>query len=234
MFELAICDDSKSDAEYIRQLCLEYKKETDISVSVFLHGSALISEHSKSAFDIVLLDVDMPGSNGLELAKTIHKSTPQTIIIFVTSYPQYAIEAYDCEAFHYLLKPCDSQKLYQVINRAISKLIMTKKYHLIKSRGETVRLNLSDIYYIECCRKHIIYYTKDDKYDTIDTLNNVYGQLKEYGFYQVHQGFIVNFENVSRFDKYSVILNNGTEVMVSVRKRKESINAYLKYVEMYV
>lgn len=231
MFKLAICDDSKRDAEYLQQLCSKYTEEMDLSISVFLNGTELLSEHSKSAFDIVLLDVDMPNSNGLEIGKTIHTTDSQTIIIFVTSYPQYAIEAYDCEAFHYLLKPCDSQKLYQVLNRAISKLKVTKKYHLIKVQGETIKLKISDIYYIECCRKHIIYHTKNDEYDTIGTLSETYALLKEYGFFQVHQGFLVNFEKIKCYGKSNIILDNDRTVMMSVRKKKETLIAYARYLE---
>lgn len=231
MFKLAICDDSKRDAEYLQQLCSNYTEEMDLSISVFLNGTELLSEHSKSAFDIVLLDVDMPNNNGLEVGSAIHNTTPQTIIIFVTSHPQYAIEAYDCEAFHYLLKPCENEKLYQVIKRAISKLKVTKKYHLIKCQGKTIKLKISDIYYIECCRKHIIYHTKNAEYDTIGTLSETYALLKEYGFFQVHQGFLVNFEKIKCYGKSNIILDNDRTVMMSVRKKKETLIAYARYLE---
>ena len=231
MFKLAICDDSKRDAEYLQYLCNQYKNELELSISSYFSGAELLSEHSKSAFDIVLLDVDMPNNNGLEVGNSIHNATPQTIIIFVTSHPQYAIEAYDCEAFHYLLKPCDNEKLYQVIKRAISKLKVTKKYHLIKCQGKTIKLKISDIYYIECCRKHIIYHTKNAEYDTIGTLSETYALLKEYGFFQVHQGFLVNFEKIKCYGKNNIILDNDRTVMMSVRKKKETLIAYARYLE---
>lgn len=231
MFKLAICDDSKRDAEYLQYLCNQYENELELSISSFLSGAELLSEHSKAAFDIVLLDVDMPNNNGLEVGSAIHNATPQTIIIFVTSHPQYAIEAYDCEAFHYLLKPCDNEKLHQVIKRAISKLKVTKKYHLIKCQGKNIKLKISDIYYIECCRKHIIYHTKNDEYHTIGTLSETYALLKEYGFFQVHQGFLVNFEKIKCYAKSSIVLDNDCTVMMSVRKKKETLIAYARYLE---
>ena len=231
MFKLAICDDSARDAEYLRRLCNGFKENAELSVSAFSNGADLLSEHARVIFDIVLLDVDMPGDNGLEIGKALRAISAQTVIIFVTSYPQYAIEAYDCEAFHYLLKPCDEQKLYQVINRAISKLKVTKKYHLIKTQKMTVKLKISEIYYVECCRKHIIYHTQNDSFDTIGTLSETYDLLKEYGFFQVHQGYLVNFEKIKCFSKNDIILDNDRAVMMSVRKKKETLIAYSRYLE---
>ena len=160
MYRLAICDDTERDAEHLHLLCARFKGKSNLSITVFLTGADLLAAHSKEAFDIILLDVDMPHTNGLQIGKVLHKASPQTIIIFVTSYPQYAIEAYDCEAFHYLLKPCDEHKLFQVLNRAIGKLKLTMKFHLIKTQKKALKLRISDIYYVECCRKHIIYHTK--------------------------------------------------------------------------
>ena len=231
MFKLAICDDSARDAEYLRRLCNGFKENAELSVSAFSNGADLLSEHTRVIFDIVLLDVDMPGDNGLEIGKALRAISAQTVIIFVTSYPQYAIEAYDCEAFHYLLKPCNEQKLYQVINRAISKLRVTKKYHLIKTQKMTVKLKISEIYYVECCRKHIIYHTPNDSFDTIGTLSETYDLLKEYGFFQVHQGYLVNFEKIKCFSKNDIILDNDRAVMMSVRKKKETLIAYSRYLE---
>lgn len=111
---------------------------------------------------------------------------------------------------------------------------MSKKYHLIKARNETIRLKLSDIYYIECCRKHVIYYTKTEKYDTIDTLSNVYDQIKDFGFFQIHQGYIVNFDKVKCFRQNDIILDNDRVVMMSIRKKKETLLAYSRYLEEYL
>ncbi|MBR6578309.1 MAG: response regulator transcription factor [Clostridia bacterium] len=231
---IAICDDSVADAEYLKILCLSRKEYENFVIDAYANGTDLLEVHLNDKYDIIFLDVDMPNQNGIEIGKIIKSETPKTIIIFSTSYPQYAIEAYECEAFHYLLKPCDSAKLYQVIDRAIGKLNVSKKYHLIKARNETIRLKLSDIYYIECCRKHIIYYTKTEKYDTIDTLSNVYDQIKDFGFFQIHQGYIVNFDKVKCFRQNDIILDNDRVVMMSIRKKKETLLAYSRYLEEYL
>lgn len=234
MYKLAICDDSIQDVKYLERLFSKYEEKENFSVSLFFSGADLLRNHSKDVFDIVLLDVTMPNNNGLEVGKALHNVSPQTIIIFVTSYPQYAIDAYDCEAFHYLLKPCDEEKLHQLITKAISKLKITKEYHLIKTQKKIFKLKISDIYYIECCRKHIIYHTKNESFDTVGTLSETYDLLKEYGFFQVHQGYLVNFEKIKFFSKSDIVLDNDRTVMMSVRKKKETLIAYSQYLESYI
>ena len=94
-----------------------------------------------------------------------------------------------------------------------------------------VKLKISEIYFVECCRKHIIYHTQNDSFDTIGTLSETYDLLKEYGFFQVHQGYLVNFEKIKCFSKNDIILDNDRAVMMSVRKKKETLIAYSRYLE---
>jgi DNA-binding LytR/AlgR family response regulator len=173
----------------------------------------------------------MPNLNGIDVGKMLRKCDEKVLIIFTTSYPQYAIEAYDCEAFHYLLKPISVEKLETVINRAIHKCRITKKYLNIKIQNKVIQLPISEILYIEYCRKHILYHTENRVIETVGRLCDVLDELMNYGFYQVHQGYIVNFAKVQDFCGYSVILNNGQSVMISVRKKSEVLLAYANYVE---
>jgi len=203
--KIAICDDCQKDAENIKHL-LENPGIFEISdISIFLSGDELISQiDCGTRFDIVFLDVEMPDKSGIEVGKSIRRHDRDAIIIFVTSYPEFAIDAYECEAFNYLLKPCNPEKLYEVTSRAVSRLGLLNKYHIVKIRNQTIRIPISDIYYIECQRKHILYHLKNETIETTDKLSAVYDALCNYGFCQVHQGYIVNMEKIKGFDKYSV------------------------------
>ena len=233
MIKIAICDDSKTDVEYLQTLCFNSKYKNELTVSLFTKGSQLISDISQTSFDIVFLAIKMKDSNGLDIGKKINNIAPQSIIIFVTRYPEFAIDAYDCQAFHYLLKPCESKKFYQVLNAAINKLQIGEKHHIIKVPGKSIKLKISDIYYIECYKKHIIYHTKDEILETKGTLTNTYQKLQKHGFFQVHQGYVVNLGKVKSFSPTSLLLDNGAVVMISVRKRKETELAYSQFLHDY-
>ncbi|MBR3964223.1 MAG: response regulator transcription factor [Clostridia bacterium] len=231
MISIAICDDSLQDATRLRGVCESFSSACEIEYSVFTDAEEFLSKHQKAQFDIVFLDVEMPNQSGLDVGKKIRAANNQTIIIFSTSYPQYAIDAYDCEAFHYLLKPISEEKLEFTLKRAIKKISLSRQYHCIKIHNTTRRLPLSDIYFIEYCRKHIIYHTKYDVIETTGRFSDVIDALHNHGFYQVHQGYIVNFDKVYDFKGYSIILDDKRTVMMSVRKKKEVVLAYSKYVE---
>ena len=173
----------------------------------------------------------MPNIDGLAAGTAIRQMDKQAIIIFSTSYPQYAIDAYDCEAFHYLIKDCSFYKFESVLKRAIAKLGIIHKYHVVKIQNRVRQISLTDILYIEYCRKHIIYHTLNEKIETTGRFSDVIDELKKYGFYQIHQGYIVNLAKIRDFKGYSVILDNGDSVMISVRKKSEVLLAYAKYTE---
>jgi two-component system response regulator LytT len=231
MLRIAICDDSQSDSAQLEHLCRACKGVCDMEISTFTDSDLFLSECQKKPYDIVFLDVEMPAKNGIDIGKQIRRADDKVVIIFFTSYPEYAIDAYDCEAFGYLLKPISCEKLEDTLGRAIHKLSLSRQYHTVKIHNVVRRIPISDIYYVEYCRKHIIYHTRDESIETTGRFSDVLNELDKYGFYQVHQGYIVNFDKVYDFDGYNVILDDKRSVMISVRKKKEVILAYTKYVE---
>ena len=231
MTRIAICDDSLLDATRLENLCKECDISENIKVKTFTDCYSFFEDYQKNPYDIVFLDIEMPTQNGIDIGKQLRKTNKKLVIIFSTSYPQYAIDGYDCEAFQYLLKPISKEKLENTLNQAIRKISLSNRYHTVKVHNIVRRLPISDIYFIEYCRKHIIYHTKNDCIETTGRFSDVIDELSKYGFYQVHQGYIINFEKVYNFERYSVILDDNRSVMISVRKKKEVILAYTKYVE---
>lgn len=229
----AICDDSKTDIEAIYNTIVENVGKMEYKVDAFASGLEMSRVIEKGCFyDVAFLDIDMPGMNGIELGKLVKRKNPQTEIVFVTSYPQYALEGYDCHAFHYLLKPLCVEKATGVLRRLILRYNECNQFHIIKIKTEPIRLRSKDIYYVERCQKHVIYHLKNKEYTTGGSLAEAYTSLRKCGFLQVHQGYIVNMDKISHFDKYSAILTDGKAVPVSVRKRSEVLTAYAQYIEV--
>ena len=231
MLRIAICDDSPSDAKALQQLCQLCELPSSMDISIFTSGEQFLETHLKNKYDIVFLDVDMPQVSGITIGNQLREKDKQVIIIFSTSYPQYAIDAYDCEAFHYLLKPCTQDKLENTLKKAIVKLKITHKYHKVKIHNQTHYIPITEINYIEYCRKHIIYHTNNKSIETTGKFADVIAELQKYGFYQIHQGYIVNLSKVRDIKDYSLILTNNESVMISVRKKKEVLLAYAKHME---
>lgn len=233
MIRIAVCDDSHIDAQALYLQCQTCNLNDDLQIVLFEQGEEMVKAAMQTPFHIVFLDVDMPGQNGIQIGKQLRELNSKLIIIFVTNYPQYAIEAYDCEAFHYLLKPTTSERVSNILKRAVMKLGVVHKNHIVHIQNRTISIPLDEIYYIEYCRKHIIYHLANRVFETTGRFRDVIGELQKYGFYQIHQGYIVNFSKVKDIRGYSVILTNDQSIMVSVRKKSEVLGAYTDYVENY-
>lgn len=233
MMKIAICEDDIAQQIKLKEILNETKLFAAAEYTFYNTGDELIKEYyeNKFNFDFVFLDVDMPGINGIETGIFINEKQEATIIIFVTDYPQYAIEAYDCSAFHYLLKSDSFEKVLKVLKRAMNKYMRLHRNYSIDIKGGKVNIALSDIYYIECYKKHLLFHTKNKVYESRMTMEKANAYLKDFGFYQIHQGYIVNLEKIEEFYENDVTLDNGEKIMVSVRKRTAAMGAYADFLE---
>ncbi len=235
MTRIAICEDIKNE-----QLLLQKKlKKTGLFVNpnfeFFDNGKLLLEHYQKGErYDFVFLDVDMPVLGGIETGKSISAIDDKAIIVFVTNYPQYAIEAFDCNAFNYLLKNAEDEKFNSVIFKAVDKYKTYHQVYNIVTKEGMVTLNVSDIYYIECCQKHLYFHMEHGTYVTKKTLSEVNDALSKHDFYQVHQGYIVNLSKVKMICGNDIYLDNGQKVMISVRKHTDVIKAYAGYIRRYM
>ncbi len=232
---IAICDDVREDAIKVKKLLEEHCFFKESEVVVFTSSKDMMCEiNANESFDIAFLDVDMPYMNGLELGKELRRRNEKMLIVFVSAYSRYAVRAFDCEAFSYLLKPIENEKeATDVLDRLYEKYIKHTRYHTVKINTEYRRLSIPDIRYVECCNKHIIYHMEDGICETTERLSDVYAILKDYGFYQAHQGYLVNFDKIARFVKYTIVLDDGRVLPMSMRRKAEVMLAYSKYAEVH-
>ena len=127
---IAICDD---DRDY-RKIISFYVKESEVfskfSIAEFDTAEDLLAASSKDvSFDIILLDIEMGEINGIEAGKRLRTANPNCIIIYISSFPKYAIDSFDNEPLHYILKPIDKDKFFEVLRKA--KEIMLPKYAFV-------------------------------------------------------------------------------------------------------
>ena len=229
--KIAICDDSKQFRDDIlRNLghCAVISGEN--VYSQFSSAEDLLNAYnSGSRYDIIFLDVEMRDINGVDAGVQIREYDKKVIIIFVSSYPKYAISAYDCEAFYFIVKPIEQKKFIKVVNKAVEKYKLLHQYYIIKNKGDVKKISINDIYFLEIYRKHLIFHTINGNYETIGKISEALTELYPYGFCQVHQGYLVNMNHIKAFDKHDIIIDNGEKVMISVRKRAEVLRIYADY-----
>ncbi len=224
MFLIAICEDETYLLEELRKKAETYLKTRHYPAEIrtFTSGEDLLKE--QRPFDLILLDLMLPGINGLETAKRL---SSKSRIIFITSYREYAVDAFEVEAVHYLLKPVTDERLYQAMDRALnrSKQEDDRTMALIKS-GSTHILPIRDILYCEVFDHRVCIHTAQGNYEYSGTLDMLEGKL-DGRFFRCHRSYLINMSHVVGQEKGTALVSNGNRVLISRRKQAEFMQRLL-------
>lgn len=213
---ISLCDDNPTERTYIKSLVLDWSTQSGALVSVreYPSAEALLFSYEGSPPDILLLDIEMPGMNGVELAKKLRSRQETVQIIFITGYPDFIAEGYEVEALHYLMKPVTPQKLMEVLSRAVVKISQSEKKILVPFDGGEIALPLHEIFFIEAQRQYSVIHASSGEHRLKVPISELETRLNEY-FLRVQRSFIVNLREVLRINRTEVILKSGEAVPIS-------------------
>lgn len=160
-----------------------------------------LQEHAKEV-DVLFLDINMPELNGLNLGKIIRKLNPAMKIIFVTAYREYAVDAFEIQAFDYLLKPYSEDRIEKLLSRlSVEKKQISNKVSI--SVGEKIIVfNTEDIIVVEADKKESRVYTTKECYLTKMKISDWEEQLPENQFYRCHRSYLVNLSKVREIEPW--------------------------------
>ncbi|MBQ8611193.1 MAG: response regulator transcription factor [Oscillospiraceae bacterium] len=212
-YTVAVCDDAPRQREQLAALVQRWAAHSgrEVRTELFADAAAYLFCHEESAaVDILLLDIEMPGMNGVELARTVREKDSAVQLVFITGYMEYLAEGYDVEALHYLLKPVEEEKLFAVLERAAQRLAERRRSLLVTTAGETLRLPLHEIRFIEVQGNYVTLHA-ESPHTLRTTLKELAPQL-DAAFFRTHRAFIVNLRFVRRATKTQVFLKDGTQV----------------------
>ena len=238
---IAVCDDDKIILKMIQHMIKNAKPSNteDFAVTTFYTGEDLLSAIKGSKyiparhFDIIFLDIQMAGINGIETAKAIRADDEETVLIFITAIKQYVFEAFDVSAFHYLLKPINQQKFTSVFLQAVREVQRhqntSNEILVVKSGKNSITLQQSRIYYIESNNRKIIVSMQDEKLECYGKISEMEHVLRE-DFFRIHKGYLVNMKYVERYSRTEVQMKNGKRFPISKYKYQDFIKAYLEYI----
>lgn len=198
MIRIAIVEDEEEYISQFTQYLQEYQKTTDeeIDVTVYRDGDEITSKY-KSQFDIILMDIEMKFINGMTAAEEIRSVDSKVIIIFITYMAKYAIQGYKVGALDYILKPVSYFAFSKHIGDAIARVKKRNNtYITIPIKGGIVRLDTSDIYYIESQGHNLIYHTRSGNHLSSGTMNAAEEQLSSHGFSRGNKSYLINLEHV--------------------------------------
>lgn len=215
-YRISIVDDCASDAEYVTALvnCWAESAGHSVDISMYPSAEAFLFDCAEQRFDILLLDIEMSGMNGVELAKSVRSRDETVQLIFITGFPDFIAEGYEVSALHYLMKPVSKNKLFEVLERACVNIAKSEKRLCVTFDRRTTFIPLSKLYYIEAQKQYVTVYTEDEAYRMKASLAETEESLDEF-FFKCQRSFIVNLRHVTRIKSDCVVLKNGAEVPIS-------------------
>ena len=172
-------------------------------------------------FDILLLDIEMGGMDGLTMARAVRRENEDAQIVFITGYSDYIADGYDVAALHYLIKPVRQEKLFQVLDRAAERLKKNEKRLLLETGGETVLVPLGEIRYLEVVRNYVTVHGRKDV-TVKKPLSEFEPELDE-RFFRAGRSLILNLTCIRRVGKTEAFLSDGTALPLP-RGQYEALN----------
>lgn len=232
IFNIAVCDDEEFYRDEMKKFLEVYANECDYEVHIvsFPQGEALIDavrerEQKKNLsgqFQIIMLDVEMPGKNGIETADAIRQLNSSIQICFVTSFEDYALPAFRQDAIGYIVKPVSYVDLKKALDRAVVLIHYEQDHEEAEKRYIEIAVNRScrivdthKVMYIEKQRNRCIFHCEDEEITCYESLSKIYQRLDANIFIYTHQGFVVNFSKIKEVQEKQVCLSRHLQVPLS-------------------
>lgn len=232
VFHMAVCDDEKADREEIAGMAEEICKDEQIcpEISCFENAETLLDEIQKGCrYDLMLIDVLMPGVDGIEMARVLRSREVKTSIVFISCNREMALQGYEVSATRYLAKPLDREKLREAILFCHGQC--RKEEILLPVNGSMRRVATKDIYYIEIVGRKSRIRLEQEEWDASLSLAELEEMLAGQDFIRCHQSFLVNCRYVRSFRTSSMELIDGRSVPVSKHRIKEVRQAFFTYMD---
>jgi len=230
--KVAICDDEKPWANEINSLLNEYSQTRRIDVFSFYYDSGTSLIESEKNFDIIFMDYQMNGLNGIETARKINSLNPDGIIIFISAYTNVALDAFEVKAYRFIAKPIDKDKLFKAIDDYRTDM-NSDNFLIFKTHDGTIRIRTSEIVYIEAFGSHSIIHTGKNDTEIIKNLKSIQDNLPSDKFFRCHKAFITSFSHIQAHDNTTIKFDNGSKIFISRNYLSKFKKSFVNYIFRY-
>ena len=227
MVKIAIVEDTPEESSHLQTLLQHSfgRRALNFIIDVYTKPLLFLSDYHYD-YDIIFMDIDLPGLDGMSAAQRLREIDQQVILIFVTRMAQYAVKGYEVNAMDYLIKPVEAPVLERKIDRALGLLKDSAEVILVTSQNGAKRLPLRDILYIEVQGHTLLFHTDSEVVHGSGTLSETETQLADKGFLRCNKCYLVNTHHISTVQAYTLTLDNGESLQIS-RLRKAAFMTQL-------
>lgn len=239
ILKFAICDDEKQHIDSLANVLKKYLgkiKEQNFAIFEFSNQFDLLDKmNSGVGFDVVFLDVLMPAMDGMEVAEEIRMNKHTCEIVFVTSSPDYALEAFNVGAIHYILKPIKNQYFDEVMDRLLKKIFSNVEKCLVfkTTSGGMQKIETFFIEFIESFKHtQTVNLINRKSFEVKSSLNAIFEELMvkcSSQFIMPYKGYIVNQNMIRTIETTQIIMQSGKKISLAKGSFREIKDAYFEY-----
>ncbi len=233
IYKMAIVEDEAVAAKELNAMIEQYGRDCapmdEYRVSVFSNAYNFLLK--REVYDVVFLDIQMAGMNGMQAAREIRKRDDNVLIVFVTNMAQYALESYDVHAYDFILKPLTYGNFYMKFRRVLKELEhkQTDAFCTLATRFEKRQVRISDIVYVEISSHDLVFHMADEsRIHILGTLNEWEQKLSPYHFARCNACFLVNMRYITALNGDSLVAG-GHELRISRTKKQAFLSEFAKY-----
>ncbi len=230
---IAIADDSREDRERLRDGITEIFRddsEHTLTLRLFDSGEALLRSYRPGMFTLVFLDILMDGMNGIELSRRLRERDAELLIVFLTSSPEFAFDAFPIHPFDYLVKPCGREQLERVIREMLRTVHRDGKVISVRAAYTTYQIPVSSIYSVVALGHSVELRAGDRTVRSIMTFTELKDLLyTEPRFLECNRGVMVNMDHVESVNEGTLRLTDGSSYALRTRGRAELISQFTQY-----
>lgn len=229
-YRIAVCDDEEEQGRTAGEVISKWSRLSGHACQVRFYPSAeafLFEYQEDRTCDILLLDIEMEGLSGIELAKRIRREDKRMEIIFLTSHFEFIGEGYEVDALHYLMKPVPEDKLMAVLSKAAERLAEEPLSVVILCEGETIRLYETDILYVEAFLHYISIHTRMGEYKIKESIS-AFSEKLSADFYRIHRSYLASLKHIRKISRTSVIMEDQKELPLARGKYDDINRAFIE------
>ena len=226
--KILICDDEDIFREQLKKDLEAYYQSLDVLIQLVASGEELLAACEKNKYDLIFLDIEMHGINGLETAKRLQEKNTKEKIIFLTSHTELAMDGYEVQAFRFLGKPIEHQKLYAALE-AFEKGLTQEKRIVITEEGVWHYLSCEEICYFESQNVYLRIVMQETEHRIRKKLKEMVKELPREMFVVIHRSYIVNMKYIKSFQGNQVVLEDGTILPVSKGNKEQFMEQMMRY-----
>lgn len=221
---VVICDDLPEEQVTLARMIQTYCRghQIELALELVASGDELLERWTPGRWDLIFLDIFMPGKSGVETARSLREKDKTCALIFATTSQEHGLESFELQVMDYLVKPFHQELLNQAMDWFVQQENVGLRQIRMDIEGSTYTIRMRDVEYVEICRHTALIRSGGQTYELRRTMEAMEEELNDDRFFRCHRSYLVNLDKVRRIERYDFTMEDGERVPISAKSYPEA------------